>query len=145
MNTKPIEILLVEDDPGDIRLTKEAFKEGTILHNISTVTDGVEAIRYLTKEGEYSNSPRPDLILLDLNLPKKNGKEVLQFIKLDPDLKIIPVIILSTSSSANDVESAYKLYANSYITKPVDFDSFINVIKTVEKFWLSLALLPSSR
>lgn len=137
------EILLVEDDPGDIRLTQEAFKEGKLNNNIHTVMDGVEAIKFLTREGEYSGVPRPDLILLDLNLPKKDGREVLHFVKSNAELLTIPIIILSTSSATNDIEGAYKLYANSYITKPVDFDSFISVIKSIEDFWLNLALLPS--
>ena len=144
INSKLIEILLVEDDPGDIRLTKEAFKEGTVLHNLSTVTDGAKAIDFLSKGGEYTDVPRPDLVLLDLNLPKKDGKEVLQFIKSDPDLKKIPVIILTTSSSEFDITRAYQLHANCYITKPIDFDSFIDVIKLIEDFWLKLAMLPTN-
>lgn len=140
---KTIEILLVEDDLGNIRLTEEAFKEGTVSHNLRSVTDGVMAMQYLTKEGEYQEMPKPDLVLLDLNLPKMDGKEVLQFIKEDPNLKTIPVIILSSSNSENDIRKVYELHANCYITKPIDFDSFIDVVKIIEKFWLNVVMLPS--
>lgn len=143
-HTKTIEILLVEDDLGDIRLTQEAFKEGRMPHNIEYVTDGMEAILYLTKQGVYAEAKRPNLVLLDLNLPKKDGREVLSYIKSHPDLKRIPVIILSTSNAQSDIDSAYNLYANSYITKPVDFQDFIDLIKNIESFWLSTAAIPQA-
>jgi len=140
--SKAIEILLVEDDLGNIRLTEEAFKEGNVRHNLRTVTDGVMAINYLNKTEGYDDAPKPDLILLDLNLPKKDGKEVLSFIKEDSNLKSIPVIILSSSNSETDIKKVYDLHANCYITKPIDFDSFIDVVKIIERFWLSTAMLP---
>ncbi|MCL4119512.1 UNVERIFIED_CONTAM: hypothetical protein GTU68_014416, partial [Idotea baltica] len=138
-----IEILLVEDNPGDIRLTQEAFKEGNLNTNLNAVTDGVKALDYLYKRGEYANVSRPELILLDLNLPKKDGREVLEAIKGDEDLKTIPVIILTTSSSDFDVNRCYDLLANCFITKPIDFDSFMDVILSIESYWLKLASLPS--
>lgn len=142
-NKISVDILLVEDNPGDIRLTKEAFKEGRLNNNLHAVTDGVKAIEFLKQEGEFENAPRPDLILLDLNLPKKDGREVLEVIKADDNLKTIPVIILTTSSSDFDINRAYELHANCYITKPIDFDSFMDVILSIESFWLQLAKLPS--
>lgn len=138
-----IEILLVEDNPGDIRLTQEAFKEGNLDTNLHAVTDGVKALDYLYNRGDYENAPRPDLILLDLNLPKKDGREVLEEIKSDPLLKTIPVIILTTSSSDFDINRCYDLLANCFITKPIDFDSFMDVILAIEDYWLKLASLPS--
>lgn len=142
--TKTIEILLVEDDLGDIRLTQEAFKEGTVPQNLEYVMDGDEAILYLTKQGDYAEAKRPNLILLDLNLPKKDGREVLQFIKSNDDLRKIPVIILSTSNAKTDIDGAYNLFANSYITKPVDFQDFITLIKDIENFWLTTASIPET-
>ena len=139
---KAIEILLVEDNPGDIRLTKEAFKEGKVRNNLNIVEDGEEAMAFLRQEGEYSDAPRPDLILLDLNLPKKDGREVLLDIKNDQKLRTIPVVILTTSKAEEDILKTYNLHANCYINKPVDFDQFINVIKTIEVFWLSVVMLP---
>ncbi len=135
---EPIQILLVEDNPGDARLAVEALTEGKITNNISVVQDGVEAISFLRDE----NNPRPDLIFLDLNLPKMNGKEVLAVIKNDPKLKRIPVIILTTSDADQDISATYDLQANCYITKPVGFDQFIEVIQSVENFWLSIVKLP---
>ncbi|NKE70002.1 response regulator [Candidatus Manganitrophus noduliformans] len=140
----PIEILLVEDSPGDVRLTKEALKEGKVLNNLNVVGDGVEALAFLRKEGPYTNMTRPDLILLDLNLPKKDGREVLEAIKNDPDLKRIPVVILTTSSAEKDVLKSYDLHANCYVTKPVDFEQFITVVKSVEDFWLTVVKLPKT-
>jgi CheY-like chemotaxis protein len=139
--TRPISVLLVEDNPGDVRLTKEAFKEGKIAVSLSVVMDGVEATKYLNKEGEYANVTTPDLILLDLNLPKKDGREVLQDIKTDPNLKRIPVIILTTSNAEQDIVQSYNLHANCYINKPVDFDKFFDVIEKIEEFWLSTVIL----
>lgn len=137
-----IEILLVEDNPGDQRLTLEALKENKINNNISIVEDGEAAIAFLKREHIYENAPRPDLILLDLNLPKKNGREVLEEIKADPNLKRIPVVILTTSQAEEDILKAYDLNANCYITKPVDFDNFTNIIKKTEEFWFSIVKLP---
>lgn len=139
---RPVEILLVEDSPGDVRLTKEALKEGKVLNNLNVVGDGVEALAFLRREGPYVNMTRPDLILLDLNLPKKDGREVLEAIKNDPDLKRIPVVILTTSSAEKDVLKSYDLHANCYVTKPVDFEQFITVVKSVEDFWLTVVKLP---
>ena len=138
----PINILLVEDNPGDIRLTKEVLKEGKIQNNLSVVMDGEEAIFFLRKIGQYKDAVSPDIILLDLNLPKKDGREVLAEIKADSRLSIIPVIVLTTSAAEQDVLNMYANHANCYITKPVDFNQFINVIKSIENFWLSIVKLP---
>ena len=143
MNSRTIEILLVEDNPGDARLTREAFHEGRLLNNLSVVTDGVEALAYLRQEGKYANSTRPDLVLLDLNLPKKDGREVLAEIKADDHLKMIPVVVLTTSTAKEDVTTAYGSHANCYITKPVDLDQFLRVAQSIENFWLTLVRLPS--
>lgn len=140
---KPFSILLIEDNPGDVRLTKEAFKEGNISMDLSVVMDGVEAIQYLRKQGPFEDVRTPDLILLDLNLPKKDGREVLKDIKVDEDLRRIPVVVLTTSNAETDILKSYNLYANCYINKPVDFDSFFKVIKRIEEFWLSTVMLPS--
>lgn len=137
-----IEILLVEDSPGDVRLTKEALKDSKLINNLSVVGDGVQAMAFLRKQGSYSESPRPDLILLDLNLPKKDGREVLQEIKSDPALLRIPVVILTTSSNEKDILTTYNLHANCYIAKPVDFSQFITVVKSIEHFWFSIVKLP---
>ena len=138
----PIEILLVEDNPGDVRLTQEALKEGKILNNLNIAKDGVEAISFLRRKGEYENTARPDLILLDLNLPKKDGREVLLEIKEDEELRRIPVVVLTTSKAEEDIIRTYNCHANCYITKPVDFDQFINVVKSIENFWLTVVKLP---
>jgi chemotaxis family two-component system response regulator Rcp1 len=138
----PIDILLVEDNPGDVRLTQEALKEGKILNNLYMARDGVEAISFLRREGEYKDAVRPDLILLDLNLPKKDGREVLTEIKKDEALRRIPVVVLTTSRAEEDIIKTYDCHANCYITKPVDFDQFISVIKSIEDFWLSVVKLP---
>lgn len=137
-----IEILLVEDNPGDVRLTKEALKDNKVRNNLTVVEDGVEAMSFLRREGKYIGSPRPDLILLDLNLPKKDGREVLSEIKADEHLRRIPVVVLTTSKAEEDILRAYDLNANCYITKPVDFDQFIRVVKTIEDFWLTMVKLP---
>jgi chemotaxis family two-component system response regulator Rcp1 len=142
MTHRPIEVLLVEDNPGDVRLTMEAMREGRVLNNIHVAPDGVEALSFLRREGNYSQVPRPDLILLDLNLPRKDGREVLAEIKKDPVLKSIPVVILTTSSAEHDILRTYELHANCFITKPVDLDQFINVIRLIEDFWLTVVKLP---
>jgi CheY-like chemotaxis protein len=139
---KTIEILLVEDNPGDVRLTQEVLRDGKVRNNMSVVKDGVDAISFLQQTGEYAGVPRPDLILLDLNLPKKDGREVLAEIKADPDLKHIPVVVLTTSSAEQDIFKSYDLHANCYITKPVDLDQFIRVIRSIEDFWLTIVKLP---
>ncbi len=141
-NGRLIEILLVEDNPADVRLTKEALKDGKILNRLSVVGNGVEAMAFLHRQGKYKDAPRPDLILLDLNLPKKDGREVLGEIKTDERLKSIPVVVLTVSKVDEDILKTYKLYANCYITKPVDLDQFINVTKSIEDFWLSIVKLP---
>jgi chemotaxis family two-component system response regulator Rcp1 len=140
---KTVEILLVEDNPGDIRLTQEALKEGQIPHNLHTVMDGAEAIKFLFREPGYEQAKRPDLILLDLNLPKKDGRDVLLKIKTDTSLKRIPVVVLTTSNAESDILKAYDLHANCYITKPVDFNRFIEVIQSIKTFWLTTVRLPS--
>jgi CheY-like chemotaxis protein len=142
---KPIEILLVEDSPGDVRLTKEALKESKVTNHLTVAEDGVEAMSLLRCEGEYEDAVRPDLVLLDLNLPRKDGREVLAEIKTDEDLKSIPVIILTTSKSDEDIVRTYNLHANCYISKPVDLDQFLNVVRTIEEFWLSIVKLPPRR
>jgi len=139
---QPIEILLVEDNPADVRLTTEALKEEKIYNNLQVVTDGVGAIAFLRRKGKYANAVRPDLILLDLNLPKKDGREVLNEIKNDDDLKAIPVVVLTGSKSEEDILKSYHLHANCYITKPVDLDQFMKVIRSVRDFWLTIVKLP---
>lgn len=139
---KSINILLVEDNPGDVRLTQEVLKDGKICNNLNVVMDGEEAIMFLRKEGKYKDAIRPDIILLDLNLPKKDGRQVLAEIKVDPDLKLIPVIVLTTSAAEQDILNTYANHANAYITKPVDFDQFMSVIKNFENFWLTIVKLP---
>jgi len=138
----PIEILLIEDNPGDVRLTQEALKEGKLRNNLSSVDDGAKAMEYLYRRGPYAQAPRPDLILLDLNLPKKDGREVLAEIKGDPSLRSIPVVVLTTSQAEEDVIRAYDLHVNCYITKPIDLMQFLCVIKTMEEFWLTIVKLP---
>ena len=142
MKGREIHILLVEDNEGDIVLAKEALKEARIRNRITVVTDGEQALRYLFRENDFHNASHPDLILLDVNLPKVNGMEVLERIKSDPALKIIPVVMLTTSTSEKDVMRAYKSYVNCYINKPIDLEEFIRVIKTIESFWLNVVKLP---
>ncbi|HAT14456.1 MAG TPA: response regulator [Microcoleaceae bacterium UBA11344] len=139
---KPREILLIEDSPSDADLTREALSQGTILNNLHFVEDGVEAIKFLRKKEPYVSVPRPNLILLDLNLPKKNGLEVLAEIKTDPNLKLIPVVIFSNSAAPEDIIKSYSLHANCYITKPVDFLQFTKVVRLIEEFWLAVVQLP---
>lgn len=141
-NFQTIHILLVEDNPGDIRLTKEVLKEGKIRNTLSVVMDGEEAILFLKRQGKYKDVKLPDIILLDLNLPKKDGRQVLSEIKTDPELMLIPVIVLTTSSAEKDILNMYAIHANCYITKPVDFDQFINVVRSIENFWLNIVKLP---
>ncbi len=140
---RPVEILLVEDSPSDADLTVEALSDGKVLNNLHWVEDGVEALAFLRRQGKYNDAPRPDLILLDLNLPKKDGREVLAQIKVDPQLKLIPVIVLTTSAADRDIFKTYELNANCYVTKPIDLDQFISVVKLIEMFWLAVVRLPS--
>lgn len=141
-SVRPIDILLVEDNPGDVRLTREALSEGKFWHNLYVVEDGEAAMAFVHQEGKYADAPRPDLILLDLNLPRLDGREVLVLLKSDENLKRIPVVILTTSQAEEDILRAYNLSANCYITKPVDFDQFIKVVRAVEEFWLTVVKLP---
>jgi len=138
---KPIEILLVEDNPGDVRLTKEALKDARVGNNLHVTMDGVEALAFLRKQGKHASAPRPDLILLDLNLPKKNGREVLEEIKAEDALRHIPVVILTTSQAEQDVVESYRLRANAYVTKPVDLDQFLRAVGSIEQFWLEIVKL----
>ena len=139
---RPIEILLVDDNPGDIRLTQEALKESKVLNNMHTVEDGMEALEFLRKEGSFKDVITPDIILLDLNLPKRNGREVLSEIKNDDVLKKIPVVILTISRAEEDILKSYALHANCYITKPVDMDQFIKIVRSIENFWFTIVRLP---
>jgi len=141
-SARPIEVLLVEDNPGDVRLTREALKDGKVSNHLSVAPDGVEALRFLRREGSYAGAPRPDVVLLDLNLPKKDGRQVLQEMKQDPALRTIPVVILTSSDAERDIAAAYELQASCYITKPVDLDQFITVVKSIEDFWFSIVKLP---
>lgn len=142
--TRPAEILLVEDNDADVRLTREALIEGKIRNNLHVVSDGVQALEFLRRQGRYGSAVRPDLILLDLNLPKKDGREVLEDIKGDPALRRIPVVILTSSRAEEDILRAYNLHANCYVTKPVDFDQFIRVVQSIEEFWFAIVKLPES-
>ena len=142
--SKPLDILLVEDNPADVRLTREAFHEGKILNNLMVAKDGVEAMEFLHRRGQYAGAARPDLILLDLNLPRKDGREVLAEIKSDPALMRIPVVVLTTSRAEMDIIKSYNLHANCYVVKPVDLDQFINVIKSIDHFWLTAVTLPGA-
>ena len=141
---RPADFLLVEDNPGDVRLTQEALKSHKVQNNLHVVTDGEEAMAFLRRQGKYANAPRPDIILLDLNLPKKDGREVLAEIKSDPNLKTIPVVIITSSEAEQDVIKSYNLNANCYVTKPVNLDQFIKVVQSVNDFWLTIVKLPSS-
>jgi chemotaxis family two-component system response regulator Rcp1 len=143
MNRKPIEILLVEDNPGDVRLTRESLADAKVHNNMSVVIDGVEAIAFLKGEGAYQDAPRPDLILLDLNLPRKSGREVLAEIKADPSLRRIPVVVLTTSQAEQDIVQSYDLHANAYINKPVDLEEFAKIVQSIESFWFQIVCLPN--
>ncbi|HEX4634349.1 MAG TPA: response regulator [Gemmatimonadales bacterium] len=138
---RAVEILLVEDNPGDVRLTQEALRDAKVRNQIQVAVDGVEALALLRREGKYANAPRPDLILLDLNLPRKGGREVLEEIKADDRLKHIPVVILTTSQAEQDILESYRLRANAYVTKPVDLEQFLRVVKSIEQFWLEIVKL----
>ena len=138
----PIEILLVEDNPGDVRLTQEAIREAKIRNKLNVVNDGEQAVAYVRRQGDYSDQPRPDLILLDLNLPKKDGREVLQELKSDRDLHRIPVVVLTSSAAEQDILRTYDLYANAYVTKPVDLEQFMHVVSSIQDFWLNIVKLP---
>ncbi len=143
IKTRPIQILLVEDSPSDARLTISALQLAKVANELHHVEDGVEAMEFLKRQGKYQNSPRPDLILLDLNLPKKDGREVLEEMKVDAKLSTIPVIVLTTSSAEKDVLRSYQLHANCYVTKPVNFDRFLECVRSIEHFWLSVVVLPT--
>jgi CheY-like chemotaxis protein len=142
VKAKPINILLVEDNPGDVRLTREVLQEGKLLNHLYVAGDGVEALEFLRHEGRFAKTPHPDLILLDLNLPRMDGRELLAIIKADANLRRIPVVILTTSKAEEDIIASYNLYANCYITKPVDLDQFFSVVKSVEDFWFTVVKLP---
>ena len=141
-NTEPIEILLVEDNPGDARLAQEALKESKVHNNLHHVVDGVEAMAFLRRQEEYAGVPPPDLILLDLNLPRKDGREVLAEVKEDPDLRLIPIVVLTTSEAERDLIRSYDLHANAYVVKPIDLDRFIEIVQAIEHFWFSVVKLP---
>jgi CheY-like chemotaxis protein len=145
VSVRPIQILLVEDSPTDAKLTLEALKMAKVVNQVSHVEDGVEAMEFLRQEGKYAQSQRPDLILLDLNLPRKDGREVLEEIKGNPDFQLIPVVILTTSQAEQDIIRSYKLHANCYITKPVNFDRFLEVVQMIENFWLTVVVLPAGK
>jgi CheY-like chemotaxis protein len=140
---QPIEILLIEDSPADVRLTREALREEKLYNNLHVATDGEDALAFLRRKGKHAQAPRPDLILLDLNLPRKSGREVLEEIKQDASLKSIPVVVLTISAAERDVVAAYNLHANCYITKPIDLEQFSAVVKSIREFWLTIVKLPS--
>jgi CheY-like chemotaxis protein len=139
---RTIEVLLVEDDPGDVLLTKEAFADNKVKNNLNIVSDGEEAVAYLRRQEPFAKASRPDLVLLDLNLPRKDGREVLKDIKADPDLRSIPVVVLTTSEADEDILHSYDLHANAYVTKPVDFDAFIRIVRQIDDFFVSVVKLP---
>ncbi len=141
-NTEPIEILLIEDNPGDARLAVEALKDSKVSNNLYHVRDGVEAMQFLHRQGEYADAPHPDLILLDLNLPRKDGREVLADIKEDPELRLVPVVVLTTSEAERDLVRTYDLHANAYVVKPIDLNRFIEVVQAIEDFWFAIVKLP---
>jgi len=139
---RPIEVLLVEDDDGDVLMTREALDEGKVLNRLSVVGDGVEAVNYLRKSGRYADAARPDLVLLDLNLPRRDGRQVLEEVKNDPDLRRIPIVVLTTSEAEEDILRSYDLHANAYVTKPVDFERFVEVIRQIDEFFISVVRVP---
>lgn len=141
-SAQPIEVLLVEDDPGDELMTREAFEDNKIRNTLHVVRDGQEALDFLYRRGEYTDAPRPDLVLLDLNLPKYDGRQVLEQIKADPELSLIPVVVLTTSSAEEDILRSYKLHANAYVTKPVDLDQFIAAVRQIDEFFVTVVRLP---
>jgi CheY-like chemotaxis protein len=141
-STKIIDVLLVEDDPGDVLMTREAFEDNKLRNRLSVVSDGVSALEFLRKEGEHVDAPTPDLVLLDLNLPRMDGREVLQALKADANLRSIPVVVLTTSEAEEDVVRSYSLHANAYVTKPVDFDRFIEVVRQIDEFFVEVVRLP---
>lgn len=141
-HVEPIDVLLVEDDPGDVVLIQEAFEHNKVQNRLAIVSDGVEAVAYLRRDGEFADAPRPDLVLLDLNLPRKDGREVLAEIKADDELAAIPVVVLTTSEAEEDILRSYKLHANAYVSKPVDFDRFIEVVRQIDEFFVSVVKLP---
>ena len=141
-NARPIEILLVEDDPGDVVIAQEALEQSKLVNNLHVASNGDEALAFLRREGDYADSPKPDLVLLDLNLPRRDGREVLAEVKSDPDLRRIPVVILTTSQAEEDIVRSYDLHANAYVTKPVDFAQFVNVVRQVDEFFFTVVRLP---
>lgn len=143
-NGRPVEVLLVEDNAGDVRLTQEALREAKVHNNLSVVNDGIEAMAFLRREGKYAQAPRPDLMLLDLNMPRKDGRQVLAEVKADPELGRIPIVVLTTSKAEEDIVRSYELHANSYVTKPVDFEQFMKVVQSIEGFWLTVVKYPSN-
>ncbi|HEX3536932.1 MAG TPA: response regulator [Stellaceae bacterium] len=145
VSVRPIEILLIEDNPGDARLTQEALREARVSNRLSHVHDGVEAMAFVRREPPFAEAPRPDLILLDLNLPRKDGREVLAELKTDPVLRLIPVVVLTTSEAEQDILRTYELHGNCYITKPVNLEKFLHIVRAVEHFWLAIVKLPSRR
>jgi len=144
VNLSVIDVLLVEDDPGDVLMTREALAESKVMNGLHVVSDGVEALKFLRNESPYEDAPRPGLVLLDLNLPRKDGREVLAEVKADPDLRRIPIVVLTTSQAEEDVLRSYDLHANAYISKPVDFDRFVDVVRQVDSFYISVVTLPPS-
>lgn len=144
INGRAVEILLVDDNPGDVRLTLEAFKDGKLANNVSIAGDGVEAMEFLRREGKYAGAVRPDLVLLDLNMPRKDGREVLEEVKNDPELRRIPIVMLTTSKAEDDILKSYDLHVNCYIQKPVDYNEFIRMLRLIEDFWFTAVVLPSN-
>jgi CheY-like chemotaxis protein len=140
---QPIEVLLVEDDPGDVLLIREAFDDNKVHNNLNVVSDGEQALQFLRRQGEHADALRPDLVLLDLNLPRKDGREVLAEVKQDPELRTIPIVVLTTSEAEEDVLKSYQLHANAYVTKPVDFERFVSIVRQIDDFFLSVVRLPS--
>jgi CheY-like chemotaxis protein len=140
---QPIEVLLVEDDPGDVLLIREAFDDNKVHNNLNVVSDGEQALQFLRREGEHAGAARPDLVLLDLNLPRKDGREVLAEVKQDPELRTIPIVVLTTSEAEEDVLKSYQLHANAYVTKPVDFERFVSIVRQIDDFFVSVVRLPS--